>query len=309
MPKIKPHQSHTHMLTHLSRPQPRLDLAELAAQIHFEQATIIGNAPGAWQPAAVGTTFVFNGTQYQQAQANLAQAELNASQLINIANGGFADSQYAFEVHGHEQGALLARALTQVATELTPQLGCWPSSGLTTIALMVQLANTVTVQRMSLLPSLQRTADLATAHHLPCLVHNWLGERRLAKALFSHRLAWDEFALLPVEIESPHTISNDNPFLLLDVLRQNPVDAKASLQLRQEQLNALIALSQTPTSTWLSYAQRVDLTDYEALFFNHMPETKPSYWFLMDYEASHYLDIIRHQLAYCQQIADSVLFP
>ena len=87
------------------------------------------------------------------------------------------------------------------------------------------------------------------------------------------------------------------------------MDAKASSQLKHGQLNALVALSQTPTSTWQSYTQGVNLTDYEALFFNHMPETKSSYWFLMDYEASQYLDIIRHQLAYCQQVADSVLFP
>jgi len=297
------------MLNHLSKPQPRIDLAELAAQIRFERVTIIGNAPGAWQPAALGATFIFNGTQYQQAQANLERAQTHASQLFNIANGGFADSQYAFVVHGHEQGPLLARALTQVATELTPLLGCWPSSGLTTIALMVRLANTVTVQRMSLLPSLQRPEELAIARPLPCMVHNWLGERRLAKALFSHRLAWDEFTLLPVEVQTSHTIGNDNPFLLLDILRQNPVDAKPSLQVRQEQLNALVALSQTPTSTWLHYAQETDLSDYESLFFNHMPEIKPSYWFLMDYEASQYLDSIRHQLAYCQQVADSVLFP
>lgn len=302
MPKIEQHQSHTHMLNHLSRPQPRIDLAELAAKIHFDRVTIIGNAPGAWQPAAVGTTFIFNGTQYQQAQANLERAQTHASQLLNIANGGFADSQYAFVVHGHEQGPLLARALTQVATELTPQLGCWPSSGLTTIALMVRLANTVTVQRMSLLPSLQRPEELAIAHHLPCMVHNWLGERRLAKALFSHRLAWDEFTLLPVETQASHTTDSDNPFLLLDTLRHNPVGAKSSLQPRHGQLNALVTLSQTPTSTWLHYAQKADLSDYESLFFNHMPETKPSYWFLMDYEASQYLDSIRHQLAYCRQV-------
>lgn len=309
MPKIEQHQSHTHMLNHLSKPQPRIDLAELTAQIHFEQVTIIGNASGVWQPAAAGATFVFNGTQYQQAQANLTQTPFNASQLINIANGGFADSQYAFVVHGHERGPLLARALTQIATELTPTLGCWPSSGLTTIALMVQLANTVTVQRMSLLPSLQRTEELTAAHHLPCMVHNWLGERRLAKALFSHRLVWDEFPLLPVDLQASNTVGNDNPFLLLDVLRQKPVDAKPSLQARHEQLNALVALSQTSTRTWLYYAQQVNLTDYESLFFNHMPETKPSYWFLMDYEASQYLDIIRHQLAYCQQVAGSQSFP
>jgi hypothetical protein len=32
-----------------------------------------------------------------------------------------------------------------------------------------------------------------------------------------------------------------------------------------------------------------------------MPESKPSYWYLMDIQASQYLDAIRHSLAYCWQ--------
>ena len=183
-------KSHTHMHQHLQMPHSRVELHTLARELAFEQVTIIGNASGNWQPATTGTTFIFNGTQWNE------KSNQN-NQIVNIANGGFAESKYAFVVQGHPQNDLLTQALTQVAIELTPQLGCWPSSGLTTIVLMQQLSQHVQVQRMSLFPSLARPNDLPPEDHLPCMVHNWLGERRIAQ-MFAPALDWPEFTLSPV---------------------------------------------------------------------------------------------------------------
>jgi hypothetical protein len=292
------------MLNHLLNRPPQLDLQEMATQLAFERVTIIGNASGDWQPASTGTTFIFNGTQWDDKQHN-------AHPIINIANGGFAGSKYAFVVQGHGQNALLARALTQVATELTPALGCWPSSGLTTVVLMQQLSQALQVQRMSLLPSLQRSPALCATAHLPCMVHNWLGERRIAKGLLSAKLDWPEFTLAPVisaalpqssvsDITLAHMPTVD-PFELLETLLQYPAGTVLESSTKAIQLQSLEILAKTPSCHWQAYATPQSLRRYETLFFNHLPESEPSYWHLMDYQASQYVDAIRHHLAYCQQ--------
>ncbi|MEM6184440.1 hypothetical protein [Shewanella vaxholmensis] len=298
-------KSHTHMHQHLQMPHSRVDLHTLAHQLAFKQVTIIGNASGNWQPATAGTTFIFNGTQWHEksTQNNL---------IVNIANGGFAESKYAFVVQGHPQSDLLTQALTQVAIELTPQLGCWPSSGLTTIVLMQQLSQHVQVQRMSLFPSLARPSDLPLEDHLPCMVHNWLGERRIAQTL-APTLDWPEFTLPPIDLSNfPATdkargsqtsmmMKTGNPFDLLARLQDSTPSADMSHSAKHIQLDWLITLAHTPIDVWLKYADLKQVINAEALFFNHMPESKPSYWYLMDTQASQYLDAIRHSLAYCWQ--------
>ena len=303
-------QSHTHMHRQLAEPQPRISLSALAKQLKLEQATIIGNASGDWQPANKGLTFIFNGTQCPEDLSSHGQ-------VVNIANGGFAESQYAFEVQGHPQGVQLAKALTQVATDLTPSLGCWPSSGLTTVVLMMSLAKKVQVQRMSLLPSLQRSMDLPDNIHLPCMVHNWLGERRIAQTLLCERIYWPEFTLTPWEsmpkacetdgAESKptrHTDRNErfeNPFSQLDLLRQSTLTPNVSEQTKQQLREQLAKLALTSSAIWQQFAEKLKLKAYEPLFFNHQPESQISPWYLMDYAASQTLDAIRHKLAYCQQ--------
>ncbi|MCG9963411.1 hypothetical protein [Shewanella cutis] len=293
-------QPHTHMHRQLAEPQPRISLSILAEQLKLQQVTIIGNASGEWQPATKGLTFIFNGTQCPQHLAPQGQ-------VVNIANGGFAESQYAFEVQGHTQGVQLAKALTQVATELTAALGCWPSSGLTAIVLMKTLAKQLQVQRMSLLPSLRRSAELPETVHLPCMVHNWLGERRIAKALLCERLDWAEFTLIPWEqtTGATHQVNfiseNDDPFRKLDLLRQYRLVEDVNEDTKQGIRQHLAELACIPSAIWLQCADKAKLIACESLFFNHQPETQLSPWYLMDYHASQWLDAIRHQLAYCQQ--------
>ena len=300
-------KSHTHMHQHLQMPYSRVDLHTLAHQLALKQVTIIGNASGNWQPATAGTTFIFNGTQWHEksTQNNL---------IVNIANGGFAESKYAFVVQGHPQSDLLTQALTQVAIELTPKLGCWPSSGLTTIMLMQQLSQhvQVQVQRMSLFPSLARPNDLPPEDHLPCMVHNWLGERRIAQTL-APTLDWPEFTLPAVCLanlaavnkargsQTSMMMKTGNPFDLLARLQESTPSADMPHSAKNIQLDWLITLAHTPIDVWLKYADLKQVINAEALFFNHMPESKPSYWYLMDTKASQYLDAIRHSLAYCWQ--------
>jgi len=284
---------------------------------YFQQVTVIGNASGDWQPAQIGHTFIFNGTQHE------------ADKVINICNGPYAGSHYAFVVSNSPDNDQLVSLLTEVGETLEVQLTCWPSSGLVTILLMSLMAQQVNVQRMSLLPSLARPDDMPANEYLPCMVHNWLGERRIALGLqlTSHNIQWpalfldDASPLLPQD-NDPVDI---NPFevLLSDAVRrrqnkllspdntdpQFKVAQRVALQVSSDtpdnlevQYALLAALSNLPSVQWLTYANQSDLILAESLFYNQYPDSQASYWYLIDYQASQYLDTIRHHLAYCQQV-------
>jgi hypothetical protein len=285
----------------------------------YQQVTVIGNAHGDWHPAVTGHTVIFNGTQHE------------ADKVINICNGPYAGSQQAFAVSHSPNDNQLVLLLTQVSEILDPQINCWPSSGLVTILLMSLMAKQVNVQRMSLLPSLTRPADMPVDEYLPCMVHNWLGERRIALGLqLTHdNIYWPELfldvAASVLTYDSTTEPAEINPFevLLSDAVRrrQNKVltpdntDPKfvaaqrLALQVTTErpdtlevQYALLAALSNLPSVQWLTYANQDDLIMAESLFYNQHPDTQASYWYLVDHQASQYLDTIRHHLAYCHQV-------
>ena len=281
----------------------------------YQNVTIIGNGQGEWQPAIEGHTFVFNATQHQ------------APNVINICNGPYAESSHAFVVNNSPDNDQLVGLLTQVAETLNLQLKCWPSSGLVTSFLMTIVASQVSVQRMSLMPSLKRSSSLAADDYLPCMVHNWLGERRLALGLqlTNPHVNWPglliDQAAIPKELNTQAEQPDINPFevLLSDFIRRRNSDVKPTyhigtsqalaLQVTSErpaqpdlQYALLAALSNLPSVHWLSYATQDDLITAEALFYNEQPQTQASYWYLVDYQASQFLDNIRHHLAYCQQV-------
>ena len=181
----------------------------------LSQVLIVGNASGEWQPLKRGLSFIFNGTLFDASlvEGSLYQGSLGEDTLvdgaaaesgalastapsydsadaaiINIANGGFAAADAAFVVQSsqltQEQCESFSQQLFTMAKQLAQRLNCWPSSGLTCFALLSQLAP-VQVSRMSLLPSLYRDPTMTPEQHLPCVVHNWLGERRIALEIFS----------------------------------------------------------------------------------------------------------------------------
>ncbi|GGB70304.1 hypothetical protein [Shewanella inventionis] len=281
----------------------------------YQKVTIIGNGQGEWQPAEIGHTFVFNATQHQ------------ADNVINICNGPYAESSHAFAVSNSPDNSQLVALLTQVADTLNRQLNCWPSSGLVTSFLMTIVASQVSVQRMSLMPTLSRASSLAANEYLPCMVHNWLGERRLALGLqlTNPHIYWPELfidqASIPAELDTQSEQPDINPFevLLSDYIRRKNSDVKPTYYVGTSQALALqvtcerpaqpdlqyallAALSNLPSVHWLSYATQDDLITAEALFYNEHPQTQASYWYLVDYQASQFLDNIRHHLAYCQQV-------
>ncbi|MGS0676502.1 hypothetical protein [Shewanella sp. 125m-1] len=275
----------------------------------LSKVTIIGNANGKWEIPSSGATFIFNGTTSQDKQDPIT------STLINISNGPFVGSKRPFVVSGHftdTELALLTQQLIETAESLEKELHCWPSTGLVTAVLMTKLSCQLTVKRMSLLPSLKRQLTMQSEEHLACMVHNWLGERRIALGLLAS-FDWPELMLPKPEL-LPVQVLNDEqhkerhiahcPFLLLKKIH-NQAQSKSSVadeNSTPDNLCLLNYLATSPIETWLHHSSQEKLLDCELMFFNQTPEQANSFWYLVDNQASQYLDAIRHRLAYCQQV-------
>ena len=263
------------------------------AQSNFKKVTIIGNANGDWQAATQGFTIIFNGTF------------ATGDKIINICNGPYAGSKEDFVVTGLHQ-AWLANQLSLIANELEEQLSCWPSSGLVSFVLFSRIGSELSLSRMSLLPSLNRGLDLLDSEHLPCVVHNWLGERRIALKLHSNdnngngiQAHWPELHLLSTNAKSTSNnndmdIASQDPFEQFMLLSQQPVKSISGM-------SVLTQLSQLPLSIWLKHSSQQKLLQVEQILFNEHPETNTGFWYLSDNEASAFLDSIRTNLALCQQ--------
>ena len=269
----------------------------------FTTATIVGNASGNWDIAANGVTFIFNGTQSPSSKDDKPDS------LINISNGPFVGSDDPFVVTGfldEAEEAQLTQQLVAVAEQLEERLNCWPSTGLVTTVLMTQLSGQLDVKRMSLLPSLSRDRMMPKQEHLPCMVHNWLGERRVALALQADNLNWKELYLTEpernnasvIEHNLAPSIDSQCPFTQLIEIGEQ-IDC--ANEQRQQSISQLEKMSSSHISSWLNHSNQEKLLACEGLFFNQTPELTPTYWYLLNNLASQYLDGIRQRLAYCQQ--------
>ncbi|ABZ76594.1 conserved hypothetical protein [Shewanella halifaxensis HAW-EB4] len=275
----------------------------------LSKVTIIGNANGKWDIPSSGATFIFNGTKLHDKQ------DSKQSMLINISNGPFVGSKSPFVVtapFAEAEQESLTLQLIEIAESLEKELHCWPSTGLVTTVLMTRLSSQLNVKRMSLLPSLKRKLTMQSDDYLACMVHNWLGERRIALGLPDTKLNWPELMLTqPDPFQEPNNKAKLNkgqyieqcPFILL-----KKVHDQAQFKLNQdndklvtENLKLLKYLAASPIEIWLHHSTQEKLLACELMFFNQTPEQTSSFWYLVDNQASQYLDSIRHRLAYCQQ--------
>jgi hypothetical protein len=322
----------------------------------LSQVQIVGNALGEWQPLKQGLNFIFNGTeaisqigaisgtQAISHKSAVSSVDSATSAIINIANGGYAKSSATFVVQSSKlslaQCQQLSRQLDAMAQALTLKLDCWPSSGLTCFALLSQHAP-VQVSRMSLLPSLSRHRQMSIDEHLPCIVHNWLGERRIALEIMNkshaqvfgdtqastspqHAVNWPEL-FLPEQDAIAGSVLAESTWLsekpptqhsAFELLHQLASCAPSNTRHYHKALTQLADLSQLDSQHWQASLNQQQLQQAlikaEALFVDHslqlhpkMRHTKaailPRYWYLADNTASQYLDAIREQLALCQQ--------
>ncbi|NKF50462.1 hypothetical protein G3R49_07745 [Shewanella sp. WXL01] len=267
--------------------------------LSFEQVTIFGNAKGEIQVPNQGIAITFNSTR---------RAEPN---VINICNGPYAKSDKSFVVSNSPDNEWLEQQLDTVAKQIEPQIGCWPSTGLVTVILMSLLSKQVNVQRMALLPSLARDEGMPKEQHLLCVVHNWLGERRIALGLVltNKHIQWPELFLSPLvtseDNEKAQALDEQNleianPFELLHKISRKAETPAAMIYTFQTSI--FKQLAQMSDHIWLTMASTKALTQVEAIFAHEQAETESSPWYLTDPKVNQYLNPIRHHLAYCQQL-------
>lgn len=258
---------------------------------------IIGNGPGQipdkdqYQPCVI-----FNPPKgYQPTGLEIG--------ISNWKQYGGKDKQRHFVVESSfldkPQIELLEQGLANFVQALQENLDCFPSTGLVAVHYGIHISKQVNVYRMPLKPSLERPLDMFQRKPLPCVFHNWLGERRIGFNLInlmdSDRLNWPSLYLDKPPSEYP--IAQTDPFLeLLALFKASPLEDNKS---------ALIAgfqtLSRYEPMVWLNYAEVDKLMSLEPYFFLDRDSRYTSNWWLYDYAASKPLDKILHILMWCQQ--------
>ncbi|WP_394201491.1 hypothetical protein [Shewanella waksmanii] len=259
----------------------------------FNKVTIIGNGPGDIILPNQGTVITFNETR-------ISSKDVGGRDIINISNGEVACSNEPFTVSGKfidtQDLEVFTKALVETANLLKQQLSCWPSTGLVTLFTLEKISKDIGVKRMTLLPSLKRRPQMRSSEYLPCMVHNWLGERRLAMTL-KDKVSWPEFV---IPENNFFTLEAEKwnfgcPFTML--IKFNEVYLDKSMKA----IGVMRWLAFCPVLHWLKHVTQSKLLSCEKLFFNEEPD-KDSFWYLIDNEASTYLDPIRAHLAYCQYV-------
>lgn len=189
----------------------------------------------------------------------------------------------------------LEKMLATKSAQLAAQLGCMPSSGLATVNCFSELAQTLQVDCMPLHPSLIRPAALSTRQPLPCVFHNWLGERRLARDIIARSspksIKWPE---LSSDIASNGgSRQADAANRLRGVFQENCAHPAAQSELRD--------LATASNESWLETVNLPILERLEPHFFLPRAVQDSGQWWLYDNDASWAIDTIVKRLMWCQQ--------
>lgn len=246
---------------------------------------VIGEGPKSGERVASGLKVRFNHRKYSDSVLHEDASVLWISNLRHKkgdAPGFISEGAYA--------STELDISLQKKAYELCDSLGCWPSSGLTTVMLLAGKVQRLRVYQMPLLPSLIRPARLHSRMPLPCTFHNWLGERRLALlSKFEATPPWSSLFL--VKPPGGNTISGDQ---FQDLLSLPHIP-------REQGLKLLIQLDKVSATCWLSLANLQYLKAAERLFYLERQINQTRNWWLYDHDASGLANAIRGRLAWCQQ--------
>lgn len=187
--------------------------------------------------------------------------------------------------------------LRRLAITLDPILGCVPSSGLVAVHAALHLAERVSVYRMPLKPSFVRPESMSSRKPLPCVFHNWLGERRLGLSLLREygpdHLQWDSLA--PEALTDSGEPTNLDPLTALEDLF-----GQAQSDQENEFAETLDWLAGLERRAWARNAEEIRLTTLEQYFFlsRHLPAT-PNWW-LFNNRLSALLDAVLQRLMVCQ---------
>ena len=243
---------------------------------------VIGNGPDANEVVAPGLKIRFN-------RVSSDAVLLEDAPVLWINNQRHNGDTTGFISEGAYASTNLDANLQAKAHELSSVLGCWPSSGLTTVTLLAEKVQFLRVYKMPLLPSLLRPTGLHPRKPLACAFHNWLGERRLAFLSTASAGPWR--SLFQDKPEGGSTVSGD---LFQDLLSLHQIS-------RNESRKLLNQLSQVSASCWISNTTPQLLKSAEHLFHLDRRSNQTRNWWLYDHDGSAQADAIRGRLAWCQQ--------
>lgn len=190
--------------------------------------------------------------------------------------------------------------LTQQALKLKTELGCLPSTGLTTIHTCIELGLSLHILRMPIRATLLRPPDLTPRKPLAAAFHNWLGEQRLAWQLIAahgDRLRWLDMTAKTHETTG-QTRGHLDPYprihdwMQVAALRgPNTVD--------QASLVELVSSSQFD---WYGYANQERLRQLEPFLHLDRTSLETPNWWLYSNSLSTSIDTLLRRLSQAQQL-------
>lgn len=238
-----------------------------------DSITIIGNGTGDVPETFETPIITFN------------EFKLGAENEIHLTNGKLSGLREKVQFEGHERNPILSHAFGEIEKELTLQLNCKPSIGLTTVVMASTLFEKIYTYRMQFLPRYVRSEALHPRQPLASNFHNWIGERRVALNLSHDQFFWKGLALQ--KPSTGHDFSDD-PFKLL-----------ASISKNAEQ--TLYLLKDIQVEAWLHHATDEKIQSVEPFFFLQRSLKETQNWWLYDQNLSYCVDDIVHKIAWCQQ--------
>lgn len=244
--------------------------------------SVIGNGPETGEEVAQGLKVRFN-------RSGSDGGLIEGTPLLWVSNLRHKGGAPCFISEGAYASAQLDNDLQEKARALSSNLGCWPSSGLATVAFLAEKVQCLRIYQMPLLPSLLRLSGLHPRKPLACVFHNWLGERRLALLSKTGITPWASL-FLP-KPTGGRTLSGN---LFQDLLSLPNIS-------RDEGCKLLKQLDQVSASCWLSNANFQHLNKAEHLFHLNRQVNQTRNWWLYDHDGSALAEVIRRRLAWCQQ--------
>ena len=259
---------------------------------------IVGNGPGKAPESKRGHPCIrFNISDDQ----SLSPMEIRISNL-RVARRPYESTLFQVTSQGMRasDSKRLQHLLTHQALKLKTELGCLPSTGLTTIHACIELGLSLRILRMPLRATLLRPPDLTPRKPLAAAFHNWLGEQRLAWQLIAahgDRLRWLDITAKTHETTG-QTRGHLDPYprihdwMQVAALRgPNAVD--------QARLVELVSSSQLD---WYGYANQERLRQLEPFLHLDRTSLETPNWWLYSNSLSTSIDTLLRRLSQAQQL-------
>jgi len=224
--------------------------------------------------------------------------------VISCRSGGAAGSKIEITGEGPEGFAdRLREAALRTAYKHESALGCWPSTGFSTLHGLWECDIVVKARGIGFDPSLSRDRHVGPRSAPPAMYHNWLGERRLsfARWLTAPPAAWD-WPLMQPSITPPQHSSQvlRSPDLLIAL-------ASARATRRLDDLAKILTVPLRAEPAYIS-AKASHIEALEQCFHLARDVRETPNWWLYDEYGSVIIDTLAQRIRACQSALFAAAF-